>query len=97
VVPEEFTARYERSFRRVFHYVSRRVTDRPSVEVIVEQILSEEISLLSIDYAEREELIALKVAADRAIAAFVSSATKEPIAARVHAQGDAWRRPRGAS
>jgi hypothetical protein len=65
---EEFSRRYERCFRRVFHYVSRRVSDWRSVDEIVASVLAENLELLAVEHGETQELTALKLSSDRELA-----------------------------
>lgn len=76
-----FSARYDRSFRRVFHYVNRRVPHRKSVEDIVTSVLTSNLDLLLVEQSEGEELTALKVSSDREILRWRTAAARTPVGA----------------
>lgn len=61
---EAFSARYERCFRLVYRYVSRHVSDRKEVEVIVETVLTATIELLTRENTEGVLLTRLKRTTD---------------------------------
>ena len=63
----EFSASFDRCFRRVHAYVSKRVSERELCERIVRQVLAENLDLLVERGSERHELTQLKAASDRLI------------------------------
>ena len=65
---EVFSECFDRCFRRVSFYVSRRVNDRESFERIVTEILAGNLDLLIAPCSELEELKRLKASADRLLA-----------------------------
>ena len=65
---EVFSERFDRCFRRVSFYVSRRASDRESLERIVTEVLAENLDLFIAQCDEREELTRLKASADRLLA-----------------------------
>lgn len=64
---EKFDAGFDRSFRRVYAYVSRRVNDRESCQRIVRQVLAANLDLLVNGADGARELSRLKAASDRLI------------------------------
>ena len=65
---EVFSERFDRCFRRVSFYVSRRVNDRESFERIVMEVLAGNLELFIGQCSELEELKRLKASADRLLA-----------------------------
>jgi hypothetical protein len=65
---EVFSERFDRCFRRVSFYVSRRVNDRESFARIVMEVLAGNLELFIGQCSELEELKRLKVSADRLLA-----------------------------
>ncbi|HME71897.1 MAG TPA: hypothetical protein VKM54_18805 [Myxococcota bacterium] len=63
-----FSENFERSFRRVFLYVSRRVNDREILERIVNDVLEENLDLLVVQGNAPREVERLKASADRLVA-----------------------------
>jgi hypothetical protein len=66
--PATFSDAFERCFRRVYAYVSRRTDDRGSVERIVSEVLAANHDLLIERRDEAQEVRRLKTSADRLIA-----------------------------
>lgn len=69
---EIFSKRFDRSFRRVSLYVSRRVSDRKTLEHVVTLVLVENLELFLGQHDERQELKRFKASADRLLAVEVS-------------------------
>jgi hypothetical protein len=69
---EEFSVGFERGFRRVYAYVSRRVNDRGICERIVSEVLAENVGLLVEPGYEGQQASQLKTSADRRIDAIES-------------------------
>jgi hypothetical protein len=65
---EVFSERFDRCFRRVSFYVSRRVNDRESFARIVTEVLAVNLELFIGQCSELEELKRLKASADRLLA-----------------------------
>jgi len=65
---EVFSERFDRCFRRVSFYVSRRVSDRETLERIVTEVLAENLDLFIAQCDQLEELKRLKASADRLLA-----------------------------
>lgn len=63
-----FSDNFERSFRRVFWYVSRRVNDQEILERIVNDVLEENLDILVIQGDAPREADRLRVSANRLIA-----------------------------
>jgi hypothetical protein len=63
-----FSENFERAFRRVFLYVSRRVRDREVLERIVNEVLEENLDLLMLQGDAPREVARLRASADRLIA-----------------------------
>jgi hypothetical protein len=63
-----FSENFERSFRRVFLYVSRRVNDREILERIVNDVLEENLDILVAQGDVPREVEQLRASADRLIA-----------------------------
>jgi hypothetical protein len=63
-----FSENFERSFRRVFWYVSRRVNDQEILERIVSDVLEENLDILVIQGDAPGEADRLRVSANRLIA-----------------------------
>ena len=63
-----FSENFERSFRRVFLYVSRRVNDRKILEQIVNDVLEENLDILVVPGDVPREIKQLRACADRLIA-----------------------------
>jgi hypothetical protein len=63
-----FSENFERGFRRVFLYVSRRVSDRKILERIVHDVLEENLDILVVPGDVRREVEQLRASADRLIA-----------------------------
>jgi hypothetical protein len=63
-----FSDNFERSFRRVFWYVSRRVNDQEILERIVSDVLEENLDILVIQGDAPREADRLRVSANRLIA-----------------------------
>jgi metallophosphoesterase superfamily enzyme len=63
-----FSENFERSFRRVFLYVSRRVNDREILERIVNDVLEENLDILVVQGDVPREVERLRASADRLIA-----------------------------
>jgi hypothetical protein len=69
VTREAFTAGFDRCFGPVYVYVSRRVSDRPTCERIVRQLLAANLGLLVGRGDESQSSSQLEAAADRLIEA----------------------------
>ena len=65
---EVFSERFDRCFRRVSFYVSRRVNDRESFARIVKEVLAGNLELFIGQCSELDELTRLKASADRLLA-----------------------------
>jgi hypothetical protein len=63
-----FSENFERNFRRVFLYVSRRVNDREILERIVNDVLEENLDILVVQGNAPREVELLRASADRLIA-----------------------------
>jgi hypothetical protein len=62
-----FSENFDRSFRRVFLYVSRRVSDRAILERIVNDVLEENLDILVVQGNVPREVERLRASADRLI------------------------------
>lgn len=67
VTHQEFSAGFDRYFRRVYAYVSRRVSDRGACERIVREVLTANVALLLEQTDERRSLSSIKAFSDRLI------------------------------
>jgi hypothetical protein len=65
---EVFSERFDRCFRRTSFYVSRRVSDRETLERIVTRVLVENLELFNAQCDPLEEVGRLKASADRLLA-----------------------------
>lgn len=64
---EAFSRAFDRSFRRVYSYVSRRIDDRAICERVVREVLVVNLDLLVTGRDEREVAIRLKASSDQRI------------------------------
>ena len=86
---EVFSERFDRCFRRVSFYVSRRVSDRETRERIVTRVLVENRELFIGQWDQLEEVKRLKASADRILALEVATSTGAvPPAARLEGAVD---------
>lgn len=80
VTREEFSAAFDRCFRRVHAYVSRRVDDNRSCQRVVSEVLTENLDLFVDPGDEKRECRQLKASSDRLIGLEAAIASPSPLA-----------------